>query len=175
MCDNSGQSGQGQAGQGQGQSGSAGAARDVDLSGVNEQLTKAFTEIDRIKNKINHLNDIVTELLKTTSDVGTKLLLTGARVEPGSNLFETVNRVLQNRLELKDLRNDIYSATRTKDGVVFDVANALDKRRILARAKERLADDEMKILDYYVEDGVKNKSDGDIPSIDSRVGEDDDR
>lgn len=112
--------------------------------------------------------------MKQTTDVGTKLILTGVHVDPGTNLFELVRRILLDKLLLKDLRNDIYSATRTKDGVVFDVANALDKRRILAKAKENLGDEDFKILDYYVEDGVKNKSDGDIPNVDVRFGEEDD-
>lgn len=152
--------------------GNSNSAKDVDLTGVNARLDEAFSEIEHLKNKINHLNDIVTELMKTTTDVGTKLILTGVHVEPGTNLFDLVRRILLNKLLLKDLRNDIYSATRTKDGVVFDVANALDKRRILAKAKEYLADEDYKILDYYVEDGVKDKADGDIPDVEVRLGED---
>lgn len=147
--------------------------RDSDLNGVNTKITDLYSEIEHLKQKINHLNDIVTDLMKQTTDIGTKLILTGVHVDQNTNLFELVRRIILDKLLLKDLRNDIYSATRTKDGVVFDVANALDKRRILSKAKENLGNETFKILDYYVKDGVEVKNDADVPKIDVRFGDDD--
>lgn len=118
-----------------------------------EQIRQLTVAMETIKNKVSTLSDVVDELINTNTNA--KLLLTGANIDSTTNLFELVRHVVLDKLELKDLKNDIYSATRTKNGIVFDVASGLDKRRILARARERFGDDdELRILDY-IEDGVK--------------------
>lgn len=110
--------------------------------------------LENMKLKVTTLSDVVDELINSNSN--TKLLLTGANIESSTNLFELVRHVVLDKLELKDLKNDIYSATRTKNGIVFDVASGLDKRRILARARERFGDDdELRILDYF-DEGTKS-------------------
>lgn len=100
-------------------------------------------------------------------------MLTGATIDQSTNLFELVRHIILDRLDLKDLKNDIYSATRTKKGIVFDVASGLDKRRILARARERLNrdDEELRIQDYY-DENTKEDDDGSSESlIDVRFGD----
>lgn len=130
-----------------------------------------LTEIlDNMKFRLSSLTEVVEDLI-SQSDLGTKLLLTGAKIDAGTNLFELLRYVLLDRLELKDLKNDIYSATRTKEGVVFDVASALDKKRILTRAKERFTEDEdIRIVDYYVEGANKGKELASV--VDLRFGGD---
>lgn len=115
-----------------------------------EQIRQLSIALENMKLKVTTLSDVVDELINSNSN--TKLLLTGANIDSTTNLFELVRHVVLDILELKDLKNDIYSATRTKNGIVFDVASGLDKRRILARARERFGDDdELRILDYFDE------------------------
>lgn len=134
------------------------------------QMRQFMAALENMKLRVTTLSDVVDELIN--SNTNTKLLLTGAKVEATTNLFELVRHVVLDKLELKDLKNDIYSATRTKNGIVFDVASGLDKRRILARARERFKDDEeLRIQDYY--DGETKSTDGSSESIiDVRFGED---
>lgn len=127
--------------------------------------------LENMKLKVTTLSDVVDELINSNSN--TKLILTGATFDQTTNLFELVRHIILDRLDLKDLKNDIYSATRTKKGIVFDVASGLDKRRILARARERLSgdDEELRIQDYY--DADTKEDDGSSESlIDVRFGDD---
>jgi len=143
---------------------------------LEEKVREMTAILENMKFRLSSLTEVVEDLIQQ-SNIGTKLLLTGAKIEPGTNLFELLRYVLLERLELKDLKNDIYSATRTKDGVVFDVASALDKKRILTRSRERLTDDEdIRIVDYYLEPEIdtEGKPKPDLASmIDSRFGGDD--
>lgn len=143
---------------------------------VEEKVRELTAVLENMKFRLSSLTEVVEDLIQQ-SNIGTKLLLTGAKIEAGTNLFELLRYVLLERLELKDLKNDIYSATRTKDGVVFDVASALDKKRILTRSRERLTDDEdIRIVDYYLDPEIdqEGKPKPDIASmIDSRFGADD--
>lgn len=126
--------------------------------------------LENMKLKVATLSEVVDELINSNSN--TKLILTGATFDQSTNLFELVRHIILDRLDLKDLKNDIYSATRTKKGIVFDVASGLDKRRILARARERLSgeDEELRIQDYY--DGDTKDDDGSSESlIDVRFGD----
>lgn len=123
------------------------------------KMREIIASVESVKTRIATLSDVVDELINNQSG-SAKLLLIGAKLEQTTNLFELVRHVLLDRLDLKDLRNDIYSATRTKEGVVFDVASGLDKRRILTRARERFTDNsELRIVDYYDEkaDGEKSE------------------
>lgn len=127
--------------------------------------------LENMKLKVATLSEVVDELINSNSN--TKLMLTGATIDQTTNLFELVRHIILDRLDLKDLKNDIYSATRTKKGIVFDVASGLDKRRILARARERLNrdDEELRIQDYYDGD-TKEEDDGSSESlIDVRFGD----
>lgn len=126
-------------------------------------------QLENMKLKVATLSEVVDELINSNSN--TKLVLTGATIDQSTNLFELVRHIILDRLDLKDLKNDIYSATRTKKGIVFDVASGLDKRRILARARERLNrdDEELRISDYY--DADTKEDDGSSESlIDVRFG-----
>lgn len=139
---------------------------------LTHQMRQVMIALENMKLKVATLSEVVDELINSNSN--TKLLLTGANVDATTNLFDLVRHIILDRLELKDLKNDIYSATRTKKGIVFDVASGLDKRRILARARERFRGDEeeLRITDFY--DG-EPKTDGSSESaIDSRFGGDDD-
>lgn len=140
---------------------------------LSAKMREVMIAIESMKTKIATLSDVVDELINTSGSA--KLLLTGAKLDATTNLFELVRHVVLDRLDLKDLRNDIYSATRTKDGVVFDVASGLDKRRILARARERfVGSDELRIQDYYDVD-TRSNPDKEVESfIDVRFGDDDD-
>lgn len=134
------------------------------------QMRQVMQALENMKLKVATLSEVVDELINSNSN--TKLLLTGAQVESTTNLFDLVRHIILDRLELKDLKNDIYSATRTKKGIVFDVASGLDKRRILARARERFRgeEEELRITDYY--DG-EAKPDGSSESVlDTRFGDD---
>lgn len=137
------------------------------------KLREVMATVESLKTKVVTLSDVVDELINNSGS--SKLLLTGAKLESTTNLFELVRHVILDLLDLKDLRNDIYSATRTKEGVVFDVASGLDKRRILARARERfLEDDWLRIQDYYDVD-ARSDTDKEVESlIDVRFGADDD-
>lgn len=139
---------------------------------LSAKLREVMITVESMKTKIATLSDVVDELINSSGSA--KLLLTGAKLESTTNLFELVRHVILDRLDLKDLRNDIYSATRTKEGVVFDVASGLDKRRILARARERFTgDDELRIQDYYDKDTRKD-NEKDVESfIDVRFGDED--
>lgn len=153
---------------GQGNGGGNGASS---IQQLTHQMRQVMAALENMKLKVATLSEVVDELINSNSN--TKLLLTGATVETSTNLFELVRHIILDRLELKDLKNDIYSATRTKKGIVFDVASGLDKRRILARARERFrGDDEtLRIQDFYDGD---NKPDGSSESvIDTRFGDDD--
>lgn len=140
---------------------------------LSAKLREVMITVESMKTKIATLSDVVDELINASGSA--KLLLTGAKLESTTNLFELVRHVIQDLLDLKDLRNDIYSATRTKEGVVFDVASGLDKRRILARARERFTgDEELRIQDYYDKETRKN-NDKDVESfLDVRFGDEDD-
>lgn len=127
--------------------------------------------LENMKLKVATLSEVVDELIDSENS-NTKLLLTGAQIDQSTNLFEMIRHIILDRLDLKDLKNDIYSATRTKKGIVFDVASGLDKRRILARARERLNrdDEELRIQDYY--DAEPKEDDGSSESlIDVRFGD----
>lgn len=139
---------------------------------LSAKLREVMISVESMKTKIATLSDVVDELINASGSA--KLLLTGAKLESTTNLFELVRHVILDRLDLKDLRNDIYSATRTKEGVVFDVASGLDKRRILARARERfVGDDELRIQDYYDKD-TRSNNDKDVESfLDVRFGDED--
>lgn len=128
--------------------------------------------LENMKLKVATLSEVVDELIDSQNS-NTKLLLTGAQIDQTTNLFEMIRHIILDRLDLKDLKNDIYSATRTKKGIVFDVASGLDKRRILARARERLNrdDEELRIQDYYDAE-PKEDDDGSSESlIDVRFGD----
>lgn len=142
------------------------------IKSLSAKLREVMAAIESMKTKVATLSDVVDELINSSGSA--KLLLTGAKLDATTNLFELVRHVILDRLDLKDLRNDIYSATRTKDGVVFDVASGLDKRRILARARERFAEsDELRIQDYYDKD-TRSSPDKEVESfIDVRFGDDD--
>lgn len=133
-----------------------------------------MVQLENMKLKIATLSEVVDELIDSQNS-NTKLLLTGAQIDQTTNLFELIRHIILDRLELKDLKNDIYSATRTKKGIVFDVASGLDKRRILARARERLNrdDEELRIQDYYdPNDASTKEDDGSSESlIDVRFGD----
>lgn len=149
------------------QSGGGGSAATIQQ--LSQQMRQVMTALENMKLKVATLSEVVDELINSNSN--TKLLLTGATIESTTNLFELVRHIILDRLELKDLKNDIYSATRTKKGIVFDVASGLDKRRILARARERFRGDEeeLRITDYYDGD---SKPDGSSESIiDTRFGD----
>lgn len=163
-----GQSGNGGAGpDAQGGGGVGGGASSIQQ--LTHQMRQVMAALENMKLKVATLSEVVDELINSNSN--TKLILTGATLESTTNLFELVRHIILDRLELKDLKNDIYSATRTKKGIVFDVASGLDKRRILARARERFRgdDEELRITDYYDGD---SKPDGSSESIiDTRFGE----
>lgn len=132
-----------------------------------EQIRQLTVALENMKLKVSTLSDVVDELINSNSN--TKLVLTGAQIDSSTNLFELVRHVVLDKLELKDLKNDIYSATRTKNGIVFDVASGLDKRRILARARERFGDDdELRILDYFDDDAKGDEASGQL--VDLRFG-----
>lgn len=132
------------------------------------QMRQVMVALENMKLKVATLSEVVDELINSNSNA--KLLLTGANIDTTTNLFELVRHVILDKLELKDLKNDIYSATRTKNGIVFDVASGLDKRRILGRARERFRDvDGLRIQDYY--DG-ETKTEGAEPIIDVRFRDD---
>lgn len=76
--------------------------------------------LENMKLKVATLSDVVDELINSGNS-NAKLLLTGATVDATTNLFELVRHIILDRLELKDLKNDIYSATRTKKGTVSAV------------------------------------------------------
>lgn len=143
------------------------------------QLRDIMITVESMKLKVATLSDVVDELINSGGSGTAKLLLTGAKLDSSTNLFELVRHVILDRLELKDLKNDIYSATRTKEGVVFDVASGLDKRRILAKARERFTEnDELRIQDYYDPDVRSGATGGAIgtnaasePLIDVRFGD----
>lgn len=129
--------------------------------------------LENMKLKVATLSEVVDELIDSQNS-NTKLLLTGANIDQSTNLFEMIRHIILDRLDLKDLKNDIYSATRTKKGIVFDVASGLDKRRILARARERLNrdDEELRIQDYYDAEAKEEDDDGSSESlIDVRFGD----
>lgn len=133
---------------------------------LSARLRDTVVVLESLRQKVGTLSDVVDELINSSSS--SKLLLTGAKIDTTTNLFELVRHILLDRLDLKDLRNDIYSATRTKDGVVFDVASGLDKRRILARARERLQkENDIRIQDYYVDIDVRVDSE---QLLDTRFG-----
>lgn len=137
------------------------------LQSLSTKVREIMAALDSMKLRVNTLSDVVDELINSNNNA--KLLLTGAQVDSKTNLFELVRHVVLDKLDLKDLKNDIYSATRTKEGIVFDVASGLDKRRILARARERFRDeDELRIQNYY--DG-EAKEDSASESVDQRFGE----
>lgn len=150
----------------QGGGGSGGAAT---IQQLTHQMRQVMVALENMKLKVATLSEVVDELINSNSN--TKLLLTGATIESTTNLFELVRHIILDRLELKDLKNDIYSATRTKKGIVFDVASGLDKRRILARARERFRGDEeeLRITDYY--DGDNKEADSSESRIDTRFGD----
>lgn len=136
---------------------------------IMSKIREMMTTLDSVKMRLATMSDVVDELINAGGSA--KLLLTGAKLDATTNLFELVRHVVLDRLDLKDLRNDIYSATRTKEGVVFDVASGLDKRRILARARERFTEkDELRIQDYYDPDS-KAASKESEPLLDLRFGE----
>lgn len=161
--------------------GSGGGGSTSSNGGINEnetiktlsaKLREVMAAVESMKTKVATLSDVVDELINSSGSA--KLLLTGAKLEATTNLFELVRHVILDRLDLKDLRNDIYSATRTKEGVVFDVASGLDKRRILARARERFTgSDELRIQDYYDKD-TRSNPDKEVESfLDVRFGDQD--
>lgn len=153
-----------------GQAGAAGTASSIQQ--LTHQMRQVMAALENMKLKVATLSEVVDELIN--SNTNTKLLLTGAKVDTTTNLFDLVRHIILDRLDLKDLKNDIYSATRTKKGIVFDVASGLDKRRILARARERFRgeDEELRISDYYDGDSNKNSDDGSSESIiDTRFGD----
>lgn len=132
------------------------------------QMRQVMAAIENMKLKVATLSDVVDELINSNSNA--KLLLTGASLDTTTNLFELVRHVILDKLELKDLKNDIYSATRVKNGIVFDVASGLDKRRILTRARERLRDEDgIRITDYY--DGEPKADSAPESIIDVRFGD----
>lgn len=90
--------------------------------------------LENMKLKVATLSEVVDELIDSQNS-NTKLLLTGAQIDQTTNLFEMIRHIILDRLDLKDLKNDIYSATRTKKGIVFDVASGLDKVCILFYVK----------------------------------------
>lgn len=131
------------------QGGQGGAGDAAAIQQLQHQMRQVMAALENMKLKVATLSEVVDELIN--SNTNTKLVLTGAKVDATTNLFDLVRHIILDRLDLKDLKNDIYSATRTKKGIVFDVASGLDKRRILARARERLRgdDEELRISDYY--------------------------
>ncbi|XP_031623801.1 uncharacterized protein LOC116341082 [Contarinia nasturtii] len=135
------------------------------------QMRQVMAALENMKLKVATLSEVVDELINSNSN--TKLLLTGANVDSTTNLFDLVRHIILDRLELKDLKNDIYSATRIKKGIVFDVASGLDKRRILARARERLHgdDEELRITDYYDGETKPDNSESSESIIDTRFGD----
>lgn len=138
---------------------------------LTHQMRQVMAALENMKLKVATLSEVVDELIN--SNTNTKLVLTGATVDSTTNLFDLVRHIILDRLELKDLKNDIYSATRTKKGIVFDVASGLDKRRILARARERLHgdDEELRITDYYDNDNKSDDSESSESIIDTRFGD----
>lgn len=153
-------------------SGNGGINENETIKTLSAKLREVMAAVESMKTKVATLSDVVDELINASGSA--KLLLTGAKLEATTNLFELVRHVILDRLDLKDLRNDIYSATRTKDGVVFDVASGLDKRRILARARERFTgSDELRIQDYYDKD-TRGSPDKEVESfLDVRFGDED--
>lgn len=138
---------------------------------LTNQMRQVMATLENMKLKVATLSEVVDELIN--SNTNTKLLLTGANVDATTNLFDVVRHIILDRLDLKDLKNDIYSATRTKKGIVFDVASGLDKRRILARARERLRgdDEELRITDFYDSNSDSKTDDVAAESIiDTRFG-----
>lgn len=144
-----------------GQGGQGGAGQAASIQQLTHQMRQVMAALENMKLKVATLSEVVDELIN--SNTNTKLLLTGAKVDATTNLFDLVRHIILDRLDLKDLKNDIYSATRTKKGIVFDVASGLDKRRILARSRERLRgdDEELRISDYYDSDSSKNNNNSD--------------
>lgn len=157
---------------GGGSSSNGGINENETIKTLSAKLREVMATVESMKTKVATLSDVVDELINASGSA--KLLLTGAKLEATTNLFELVRHVILDRLDLKDLRNDIYSATRTKDGVVFDVASGLDKRRILARARERFTgSDELRIQDYYDKD-ARGSTDKEVESfLDVRFGDED--
>lgn len=163
----------------EGQSGGGGAGAAASIQQLTHQMRQVMAALENMKLKVATLSEVVDELIN--SNTNTKLLLTGAKVDTTTNLFDLVRHIILDRLELKDLKNDIYSATRTKKGIVFDVASGLDKRRILARARERFRgeDEELRISDYYDGDSINNnnnnnnddRSESSESIIDTRFGD----
>lgn len=145
-------------GGGAGQGGGGGVGQAASIQQLTHQMRQVMAALENMKLKVATLSEVVDELIN--SNTNTKLLLTGAKVDATTNLFDLVRHIILDRLDLKDLKNDIYSATRTKKGIVFDVASGLDKRRILARSRERLRgdDEELRISDYYDSDSSKNNN-----------------
>lgn len=140
---------------------------------LQHQMKQVMIALENMKLKVATLSEVVDELINSNGN--TKLVLTGAQIDSTTNLFEFVRHIISDRLDLKDLKNDVYSATRTKEGIVFDVASGLDKRRILVRARERLNrdDEELRIQDYYEDDAKPDDSSEAERIIDVRFGSDD--
>lgn len=161
----------GGAGAGAGATGGGGAGSNAAIQQLQHQMKQVMLALENMKLRVATLSDVVDELINTSGN--TKLILTGAQIDSTTNLFELVRHIILDRLELKDLKNDIYSATRTKKGIVFDVASGLDKRRILARARERLNrdDEELRIQDYY-DESAKPDDESAESLIDVRFGGD---
>lgn len=116
------------------------------------QLQSLHDKTEPLNAKINSLEEVLRELLEDT-EIGTKLLLTG-NPPPEKNLFEAVRGVITEKLDLHDLSENIVSAEQNSDGIVFEMATSVDKKRILFRARDLLKSSSLHIVDF---DAIANK------------------
>lgn len=152
------------------------------------QLLGVLNTTEKLQQDFLSLNEFLGTVLEK-SNFGRKLLLTGV-FSANDNPYELIKTILEDKLDLSDLKLRVLNATTTVHGaILFEMTSSSDKLRILMRSK-RLEKSKLRIIDYQDEDNELAEifqisqspsapsssttfpiTDGPDPDIDVRFGE----
>ncbi|XP_059617355.1 uncharacterized protein LOC132262193 [Phlebotomus argentipes] len=156
------------------------------LSETRLKLDEALNATEVLKQDFQGLNEVLGNILDRLK-FGRKLLLTGV-FSSDDNPYGLIKTILEDKLDLSDLKLRVLSATTTVHGaIIFEMTSASDKLRVLLRAK-RLDKLKLRIIDYQEEENelaglvqvtqspisssapTQPTTDGPNPDIDVRFG-----
>lgn len=115
------------------------------------QIQSVHDKIAIMLDKLETIEEVLQFSILQKENENTKLLMKGFPAYIG-NPETTVRSVLIDKLGLQNFVTHYLTAASTDDGIVFDVKNIIDKKRILYRAADRLSNSHLKIIDYIVYD-----------------------
>lgn len=111
------------------------------------QMQLVNAKLAKVLEKIETMEEVLQFSVIEEKNANNKLMLTGFPKNT-TNPQSTVRSVLVDKLGLENISNHILTASSTEDGIIFDMRNVVDKKRILYRAQDRLADSLIQIIEY---------------------------